>query len=170
MGKADAADTKREEKKAKKRAKKEAKKEVKRLKKEQKRREKESRPSQRKQDEVSSPTGTGMVNLLKESVGATKDSVFYKKRIEVSLSLLPAAMRNIRAALEDSVRSMILKHTDKVGVLMTFENIKVISNSGHGRILNELPFLHFKVAFDGLVFCPDVGCQVRNQQEKCQWS
>jgi FMN phosphatase YigB (HAD superfamily) len=161
MGKADSSDPKKAEKKAAKKAKKEAKKErkeAKRLRKEQKRREKEDRSRSQNQEEEGSP----IVQSPKDpvSVVAAKESIFFLKRIEVSLSLLPAAMRNIPAALEDSIRAMILKYTEKVGVLMTFKNIKVISNNGHGIILNELPFLHYRVAFDGLVFSPSVGCTV----------
>lgn len=92
-----------------------------------------------------------------------KNSVYHKKRIEVAVSVLPAAMGNIRAALEDAVRLMLLKYTDQVGILLTFENIQVIGNGGHGMVLDEIPYLHYKIAFDGLVFAPKVGSQV------CVW-
>lgn len=166
MGKAEATDAKKAEKKAKKRAKKEAKKEAKRLKKEQKRREKEGRG---KQDESPLTQQTTKKALQTAPDGTSNGGVFYKKRIEVSLSLLPSAMGNIMAALEDSIRAMILKYMDNVGVLLTFENVKIIGNSGHGVILNELPHIHYKVAFDGLVFCPEVGCKVSFCQGFLDW-
>lgn len=158
MGKTESGDLKKAEKKARKRAKKEAKKEAKRIKKEQKRREKDER--RRIQNDDNQSDSAPAVQIPRLSFGPLKDSVFYKKRIETSLSLMPVHMRDIKAALEDSVRSMILKYTDKVGVLMTFEKMHVISNSGHGSILNELPYIHYRIAFDGLVFSPHVGCKV----------
>jgi len=172
MGKSDATtDHKKAEKKAKKRAKKESKKEAKtkkeeakRLKKEQKRREKEARTESQKKPQKPKPVAIPDDSPADQKLpkDALQNSVFFKKRIEVSLSLLPAAMKNIMMALQDSIRSMILKYTAKVGgVLLTFENIKIISNNGHGRILNELPYLHYQVAFDALVFCPEVGCKLQ---------
>ena len=79
----------------------------------------------------------------------------------MAVSVLPAAMGNIAVALEDAVRLMLLKYTDQVGILLTFENIQVIGNGGYGMVLDEIPYLHYKIAFDGLVFCPRVGSQVR---------
>ena len=164
MGKADpTSDAKKAEKKAKKRAKKEAKeakKEAKRLKKEQKRRDREAQIQPAESESVT-PSPKAAASHAK-SDQLLEDAVFCTKRIEVSISLLPVAMGNIKAALEDSIRAMILKYTDKVGVLLTFHNVKIISNSGHGIILNELPHLHYKVGFDGLVFTPRVGCKVRS--------
>ena len=96
-----------------------------------------------------------------------KNSVYFRKRIQVAVSVLPAAMGNIAVALEDAVRLMLLKYTDQVGILLTFENIQVIGNGGHGMVLDEIPYLHYKIAFDGLVFCPRVGSQVRMWQSTC---
>ena len=112
-----------------------------------------SSQKKRKLADLSSP----QQNPPKEDV---KNSVYHKKRIEVAVSVLPAAMGNIRAALEDAVRLMLLKYTDQVGILLTFENIQVIGNGGHGMVLDEIPYLHYKIAFDGLVFSPQVGSQV----------
>jgi ATPase subunit of ABC transporter with duplicated ATPase domains len=157
MGKADANDSKKADKKAKKadkKAKKEAKKEAKRIRKEKKRREEEARRESKQEQ----PEST--LSLHDASAESLRSSVFYSKRIEVSLSLLPVSMGNIMAALENSIRSMILKYTDKVGILLTFQNIKIISNNGHGRILNDLPHIHYRVSFDGLVFSPTVNSKV----------
>ena len=167
MGKSETGDLKKAEKKAMKRAKKEAKKEAKRIKKEEKRREKEQRRQNKESESQSNESRerSQVVPISKHfpnSDASVKDSVFYKKRIHVSLSLMPADLKNIRAALEESVRAMILKYTPKIGVLMTFEKIHVISNQGHGIMLNELPNVHYKIAFDGLVFNPHVGCKVSN--------
>lgn len=172
MGKSDATtDNKKAEKKANKRAKKEAKKEAKakkeeakRLKREQKQREKEARNESQNKPKKPKPATIPDDSFADQKVpkDSLKNNVFFKKRIEVSLSLLPAAMKNIMTALEDSIRSMILKYTAKVGgVLLAFENVKIISNNGHGRILNELPYLHYQVGFDALVFCPEVGCKLQ---------
>ena len=178
MGKAETSttDPKKEEKKAKKRAKKDAKKEEKRLKKEKKRLEKEARKAASQEDDTqpasaSSTPSNGRQQTHKRvaprrTIPESKEeelqnSVYFQKRIEVAVSVLPAAMGNIQAALEDAVRLMLLKYTENVGILLTFENLEVIGNGGHGMVLDEIPYLHYKVGFDGLVFCPKVGSKVR---------
>jgi DNA-directed RNA polymerase subunit E'/Rpb7 len=40
------------------------------------------------------------------------------------------------------------------GVPITFENVRVVSK---GSILNELPYIHYKVSCDALVFTPKPG-------------
>jgi hypothetical protein len=167
MGKKDINDAKSAEKKARKREKK-ARKEERHLKKEQKRRLREARKlaighSDNSDDQVLvSPSSSNFVgsSFLKDSAEDLKNAVFFKKQMEVSLSLLPATMGNIQAALEDSIRSMLLKYIKGVGMLLTFQNLKVISNNGHGMILDELPYLNYKVGFEGLVFCPKIGSKV----------
>ena len=166
MGKNDSDDPKRAAKKASKRAEKDARKQERRIKKEQKRREREARKSAAvgnaqvpsRTASLFSSTTPSVLKLSKEDL---KKSVFFKKEMEVSLSLLPAAIGNVHAALEASIRSMLLKYIKDVGMLLTFSNLKVLSNNGHGMILDELPYLNYKVGFEGLVFCPKVGCTVR---------
>jgi hypothetical protein len=175
MGKKDLDDAKSAEKQARKREKreKEARKQERQLKKEQKRRQKEARKqavisqSQDSDDQVLvSPPSSSLVvssSFLMKVPTTEEDlnnTVFYKKRMEVSLSLLPSAMSNVQAALEDSIRSMLLRYIKRVGMLLTFQNLEILSNNGHGMILDELPYLNYKVGFEGLVFCPKVGSKV----------
>jgi len=83
--------------------------------------------------------------------------VFFKKRLEMSISILPARLRDVDAAVEDSLRGFLLKYSDEIdGILLAFENVKLLGD-GKGFILNELPYVHYSVAFDALVFNPTVG-------------
>lgn len=179
MGKLETVDPKKAEKKARKRAKKDAK-EQKRLKKENKRLEKEAKKKStsaaaesesdiENEAAIATPSAPVRKRIAPLSAAASskkqkedlKNSVYYKKRIQVAVSVLPAAMGNIHAALEDAVRLMLLKYTDNVGILLTFENLKAIGNNGgYGMILDEIPNIHFQVGFDGLVFCPKVGSKL----------
>jgi hypothetical protein len=176
MAKKDLDDAKSAEKQARKREKreKEARKQERQLKKEQKRRQKEARKQavfSQSQDSdgdqmLVSPSSPSLVvssSFLMKVPTTEEDlnsTVFYKKRMEVSLSLLPSAMGNVQAALEDSIRSMLLRYIKRVGMLLTFHDLEILSNNGHGMILDELPYLNYKVGFEGLVFCPKVGSKV----------
>ena len=94
----------------------------------------------------------------KEKDEDLKSTVYYKKRLQVAISLLPAAMGNIPSALQSAVKLMLLKYTANVGILLSFGKLDI--SGGTGRVLDEIPHIHFKVAFDGLVFSPHIGCQV----------
>lgn len=97
----------------------------------------------------------------KTSVDDAK-AVLYHKKVIFVVSLLPAALKNVQMSVEDSLRSMLLKHSDAIGgVLLAFENVQIQTDSPNhvaGMIINELPYIHFNVAADALVFVPKPGC------------
>ena len=94
------------------------------------------------------------------ATGATlDDKVFTKKRLELTVSLLPGALRDVQKNVEDSLRTFLLKFSDGIGgILLAFDNVDIVSK---GMILNELPYIHYDVACDALVFCPKPGCQLQ---------
>lgn len=175
MSKAESKDESKARKRAKKEAKK-AKKEAKRhkkekkLKKEKKQNEKKSKHDKNEEngshsddnnEQRVSPHGIkATLEKLPQDHNLDKD-VFRKQKMEISVSVLPVALGNIMHSLEESVRQMILKYKTNVGMLLAFENLRRLENDGHGRILGELPHLHYQVGFDALVFIPRVGCKVR---------
>jgi len=152
---------------------KEERKKRKRLKKEQKRIKKEERKKRKKggDNNVAVPTLTTSAAPLTVTSSSTitpatamvddDKAVLYRKRVEYTVSLLPAALKNVQMSVEDSLRSILLKHSDGIGgVLLAFENVQIISDnptSTVGVILNELPHIHYKVAADALVFVPKPG-------------
>ena len=147
MAKRDREETpKGEEKKAIKRAKKDAKE------------QKKNKNSE--SEEVKKPT-VGKSKKMKSTNG---NGVFTKKKIEFVVSLLPATLKNTEKSVEDSIRRMLLKYSDGIGgILLAFDKVKINvekNSQGRGFILNELPYIHYNVSCDALVFCPTVGCKV----------
>jgi len=147
MAKRDREETpKGEEKKAIKRAKKDAKE------------QKKNKNSE--SEEVKKPT-VGKSKKMKSTNGS---GVFTKKKIEFVVSLLPATLKNTEKSVEDSIRRMLLKYSDGIGgILLAFDKVKINvekNSQGRGFILNELPYIHYNVSCDALVFCPTVGCKV----------
>jgi hypothetical protein len=95
----------------------------------------------------------------------TKKSIFFKKKIDVELSLLPSSLHNTDDAVQNSLNGLLLKYSDGLGgIMLACENVRVKTDGkgeGRGWILNELPWLHYTVSCDALVFRPYIGCQVR---------
>lgn len=105
---------------------------------------------------------------------------FFKRRVRLSLSLLPSSLHNSMASIENCFRRMLLKYDDGLkGMLLAYDDIKVEDNNtnsgknggsdtaGHGWILNELPYIHYSVSCTALVFAPSVGCELQGVVSQC---
>jgi hypothetical protein len=134
----------------------EQRKERKRIKKEQKRRKKEGKENEQ---QIELPTAT----TVSEESHELSD-VFYRKKLELTISLLPSALSNVLVHAEDALRLYLLKYSDGIGgIMLAFENVKILSENQDnvaGSILDELPYIHYKVSTDVLVFNPSPGSKM----------
>lgn len=129
---------------------KEEKRERKRLKKEAKRL---SQSSEADSPIITSPIQANNSNSHDEDV-----PVFFRRTIELNVSLLPSALSNVKTNIEDSLRAFLLKYSDGIkGILLAFDNVELL---GKGTIFNELPHIHYKVSADAVVFSPSIGCRL----------
>jgi len=152
---------------------KEQRRERKRLKKEKKRKKEEKRKRKNSGSAVplapvSSSSSAAAVGLSTAELAPDDgQAVFYRKKLRWTVSLLPAALKNVQMNVEDTLRSMLLKYADGIGgILMAFENVKILSDNKNctvGMIMNELPHIHYKVAADALVFVPKPGCPLTGE-------
>ncbi len=145
---------------------KEEKKRRKREKKEQKKRKRNSLGSVEPSTSVPSKALEKKIKRLDNdhdvsNSDSDQTSPFQRMNASLLLSLPPAAMANPMKAMQNSMQTMLLKYSDGLGgVLLSYENIKVdkSKNGGSfGRILNEMPHIHFYITCDVLIFDPSVG-------------
>lgn len=116
-----------------------------------------------------SPAGTttiraSPVSPTRSTHTSTDDgqSVFHQKRLKMMVSLYPVALENSLSHVRESLRSLLLKYSDGVkGVLLGFDNVEFSEENGGGRVMNELPQIHYSVELDALVFSPEIGSKVR---------
>jgi hypothetical protein len=96
----------------------------------------------------------------------SSQSPFQIKTARLLLSLLPGALNDIDKATHKAMESLLLKYSDGFGgVLLSFENIQMekddnasgTNGNSYGRIINEMPHIHFYVTADILVFNPSIG-------------
>lgn len=122
------------------------------------------------------PSSSSIPNQAIESVSdiASADSPFQKKRVSLNLSLLPASLHNTKQGIIDNIQSnLLLKYVNGInGVVLTFDNVQICKdgNGGRGRalgkIINEMPYIHYRATCDMLVFEPSPGkrlCGVVNE-------
>lgn len=143
-----------EERRERKRQKKE-KKELKKAKKEQ--------SSQDGSTEVPIPTTPAPALRTPEpmSTQSRGPPTFLRKKLRLTVSLLPAGLANVLQSIEDNLRLFLLKYSDGVGgIMLAFDNVDL---DGRGEILNELPYTHYKVTCDALIFAPQPGCCLRGE-------
>ena len=102
---------------------------------------------------------------------------FFKRRVRLSLSLLPSSLHNSMASIENCFRRMLLRYDDGLkGMMVAYDDIQIEDNAknsknksspGHGWILNELPYIHYSVSCTALVFAPSVGCELQGVVSQC---
>lgn len=81
--------------------------------------------------------------------------------MSATVSLLPEELRDTKSSIDTHLSRFLLKYTTAIGgILLAFDNVKASRN---GQIVNELPHVHYSVAFHALVFAPARGGQLRGR-------
>ena len=142
----------------------------KKARKEKKKKTKEVRRNSSTIRSTSTSTATATATTTASASASTSSSppLFYRKRVQLTTSLLPWSLKNCKQAVEGSIKRMLMKYSDGLGgIFLAYDNIQLqgdensTNNKGKGWILNELPYIHYEVTCDALVFAPTVGCEVR---------
>ena len=135
----------------------------------------EKKLKKKKRKHKEKPTNHDSVSVTPTS-DDMKTTPFLKKKIQMLVSLLPHSLTNVHNCIQKQVSQLLLKYNDGVGgVLLTYSNIQYLeckSNSKDGKhskskdgksigvIWGELPYIHYQVKLDALVFEPTVGMKV----------
>ncbi|KAJ3383485.1 hypothetical protein HDU92_004101 [Lobulomyces angularis] len=72
------------------------------------------------------------------------------------LTIPPIYSLNIKDGITNFLDKLLNRYVDKVkGVLVSYSNLKLLQNAA--KIINESPFLNFKIQLDLFVFNPNIG-------------
>ena len=114
-----------------------------------------------------------------------KNSPFQVKKILGSVALFPSSLPNVPQTIKSLLHSLLLMYDANMGgVLLSLEDgIKLLplnprTNGGRsnfsnrngligGRIVDDLPYVHYRFQFQGLLFCPSVGMKLKGQVIEC---
>lgn len=81
-------------------------------------------------------------------------SILSSKKLRLSASILPSGLRDVKSSIDKCMSSFMLKYSEAIGgVIMAYNNVQIMTN-GSGRIVEELPHIHYDVTCDALVFDP----------------
>jgi hypothetical protein len=105
--------------------------------------------------------------------GNLKDSPYQIKTIIGSAALLPTSLQSVPNKIKSLLHTLLLRYDANLGgVLLSLENdTKILPlKEPHGgigakglfggKIIDDLPFVHYRFQVHGLVFCPKVGMKV----------
>jgi hypothetical protein len=125
-------------------------------------------------------------SIVAPSTTATKSnkSPYQIKTIQGSVALLPSSLLDVPKCIQSLLHSLLLMYDAKMGgVLLSLEdNVKVLpidnksssaagfgSNVGliGGRIVDDLPYIHYHFQAKGLLFCPKIGMKLKGQVVEC---
>lgn len=105
------------------------------------------------------------------ATAAVVPSLYYHMKLLLSISLLPCGLRNVLESAKESIRrTLLLKYCNPMGgILLAFDQVQIIdnnNNSHNGRILEELPHIHYNVTCQAIVFCPTTTTTIGLQQQQ----
>lgn len=100
-----------------------------------------------------------------------KHSPYQIKTIIGSAALLPTSLSSVPDKIRSLLHSLLLRYDAKLGgVLLSLEDdatiLPIDSDKSRGaslvggRIIDDLPYVHYRFQVHGLVFCPRVGMKV----------
>lgn len=117
------------------------------------------------------------------------------KTIQGTVALLPSSLPDVSSIIKSRLNALLLMYDSNMGgVLLSLEgdvrllpvdhsnpstnNSRVSSNNNNnnnsnssmligGRIINDLPYIHYRFEVNGLVFCPTVGMKLKGQVVEC---
>lgn len=92
---------------------------------------------------------------------------FQERNVRVFISLPPSALSNIANAMNASMQKLLLKYSNGMGgVLISYRDVEIDDSTpgeAPGRIMDEMPHLHYYMKCTVLIFNPSVGTVVRGK-------
>ena len=80
---------------------------------------------------------------------------FQSHTLTYLISLPPKSLSAVPTAIESSLNALLFKYDPRLlGVLFHYANIRFENNTASGRVLNETPYIHYKITCDAVVFRP----------------
>lgn len=123
-----------------------------------------------------------------DSSSALKKSPYQIKTILGTVALLPSSLPDVRTHIQSLLHSLLLMYDSNMGgVLLSLEEgvklLPVVPNQGNnttgrvvgtnlgglvgGRVVDDLPYIHYRFQVKGLLFCPVVGMTLKGQVMEC---
>ena len=145
-----------------------------------KKRKKECGPSSeahhRKAQDSAAPSPTSATD--------TRRSPYQVKTILGTVALLPSSTSDVIKHIQSLLHSLLLTYDSKMGgVLLSLQgesngekgsSVKLLPATNKmgssligGRIINDLPHVHYRFQAVGLLFCPMIGTKLRGQVVEC---
>lgn len=140
--------------------------------------------SSQKRPSATATSGPGSIFSLVATSSASnkKKSPYQIKTIQGSVALLPSSVQDVSQTIRSLLHSLLLMYDANMGgVLLSVEEegIKLLpiddGNGGRsrssgligGRIVDDLPYVHYRFQVKGLLFCPVVGVKLKGQVVEC---
>lgn len=85
------------------------------------------------------------------------------RKIHLNASVLPSGLGDVKASVDRCIREFLLKYNERIqGIVLAYNNVH-ISKDGRGRIVEELPHIHYDVMCDAIVFAPILKGQLKGR-------
>lgn len=111
---------------------------------------------------------------------ASRNSPYQVKLIQGTVALLPSSLSDVPGQIQSLLHSLLLMYDAKMGgmllsledgaKLLPFDHNKKTRLRGGavgGRVVDDLPYVHFSFQVRGLLFCPKVNMKLKGQVVEC---
>ncbi|EJK49697.1 hypothetical protein THAOC_31395 [Thalassiosira oceanica] len=111
---------------------------------------------------------------------ASRNSPYQVKLIQGTVALLPSSLSDVPGRIKSLLHSLLLMYDAKMGgmllsleegaKLLPFDHNKRTRFRGGavgGRVVDDLPYVHFSFQVRGLLFCPEVNMKLKGQVVEC---
>jgi len=139
---------------------------------------------------VSLLAATTATTKSKSNSSNLKTSPYQTKTIQGTVALLPSSLPDVPKCIQSLLNSLLLMYDANMGGVLlslqddkgeggvkllpidhktttTTSNNRGASSMVGGRIVDDLPYIHYKFQFRGLLFCPSVGMKLTGQVVEC---
>ncbi|KAL7520583.1 hypothetical protein ACHAWX_005302 [Stephanocyclus meneghinianus] len=125
------------------------------------------------------PTAGSMLAIVTSSGSKTVNGSPYQiKTLIGTVALLPASLADVQKRIRTLLHSLLLMYDSNMkGVLLSLEDHVKLLPLGDGgvgvkglvggRIIDDLPYIHYRFQVNGLVFCPSIGMKLKGQVIEC---
>ena len=104
---------------------------------------------------------------ISKCAGNDDGGSFQDKRVRILVSVPPSSLVNISDAMNTSMQNLLLKYSNGLGgVLIAYHDVELddaTKDGARGKIINEMPHIHYYIKCNVLIFNPSAGTELKGK-------
>mmetsp|Transcript_5614 Transcript_5614/g.16249 ORF Transcript_5614/g.16249 Transcript_5614/m.16249 type:complete len:323 (-) Transcript_5614:237-1205(-) len=128
---------------------------------------KEKAPAAAAAPRKESSSASAAVAASAAAAGRSDDSgpsPFRRVKVRAVVSLSPSSLLDVQGNVRRLSCEDVTRYAGGLGgVLLAVEDVRLLRDGGKGRVVNELPYVHFDVEVSAVIFNPSIGTRLTGE-------